>query len=83
MRHISATELNAKLEFPPLVETLRELFRRGVDEAPPSISAAPGRRPAQRLAAAPGVSVGLIVFRRPPVYAGSRGRRPGLDFIAL
>ena len=33
MRHISATELNAKLEFPPLVETLRELFRRGVDEA--------------------------------------------------
>jgi alanine dehydrogenase len=33
MRHISAAELNAKLEFPPLVEALRELFRRGVDEA--------------------------------------------------
>ncbi len=33
MRHISADELNAKLEFPPLVEALRELFRRGVDEA--------------------------------------------------
>lgn len=33
MRYISADELNAKLEFPPLVEALRELFRRGVDEA--------------------------------------------------
>ena len=33
MRTISADELNAKLEFPPLVESLRELFRRGVDEA--------------------------------------------------
>lgn len=33
MRYISADELNARLEFPPLVEALRELFRRGVDEA--------------------------------------------------
>jgi ornithine cyclodeaminase len=33
MRYISAADLNAKLEFPPLVEALRELFRRGVDEA--------------------------------------------------
>jgi ornithine cyclodeaminase len=33
MRYISAAELNATLEFPPLVEALRELFRRGVDEA--------------------------------------------------
>jgi ornithine cyclodeaminase/alanine dehydrogenase-like protein (mu-crystallin family) len=33
MRYISAAELTAKLEFPPLVEALRELFRRGVDEA--------------------------------------------------
>ena len=33
MRYISADELNAKLEFSPLVEALRELFRRGVDEA--------------------------------------------------
>ena len=33
MRYIAAAELNAKLEFPPLVEALRELFRRGVDEA--------------------------------------------------
>ena len=33
MRYISAAELSAKLEFPPLVEALRELFRRGVDEA--------------------------------------------------
>jgi ornithine cyclodeaminase/alanine dehydrogenase-like protein (mu-crystallin family) len=33
MRYISAAELDAKLEFPPLVEALRELFRRGVDEA--------------------------------------------------
>ena len=33
MRTISAAELNAKLEFLPLVEALRELFRRGVDEA--------------------------------------------------
>jgi len=33
MRYISADELNAGLEFPPLVEALRELFRRGVDEA--------------------------------------------------
>ena len=33
MRYISADELNAKLEFPPLVEALRDLFRRGVDEA--------------------------------------------------
>jgi len=33
MRYISADDLNAKLEFPPLVEALRELFRRGVDEA--------------------------------------------------
>jgi len=33
MRYVSADELNAKLEFPPLVEALRELFRRGVDEA--------------------------------------------------
>ena len=33
MRTISAAELNAKLEFPPLIEALRELFRRGVDEA--------------------------------------------------
>jgi ornithine cyclodeaminase len=33
MRFISASELNAKLAFPPLVEALRELFRRGVDEA--------------------------------------------------
>jgi len=33
MLTISAAELNAKLEFPPLVEALRELFRRGVDEA--------------------------------------------------
>ena len=33
MRYISADELNVKLEFPPLVEALRDLFRRGVDEA--------------------------------------------------
>jgi len=33
MRYISAAELDAKLEFPPLVEALRDLFRRGVDEA--------------------------------------------------
>lgn len=33
MRYISAAELDAKLEFPPLVEALRELFRRGVDQA--------------------------------------------------
>ena len=33
MRYIAADELNAKLEFPPLVEALRELFRHGVDEA--------------------------------------------------
>lgn len=33
MRYISAAELDAKLEFPPLVEALRELFRRGVDHA--------------------------------------------------
>ncbi|MGE0116757.1 MAG: ornithine cyclodeaminase family protein [Dongiaceae bacterium] len=33
MRYISADELNVRLEFPPLVEALRELFRRGVDEA--------------------------------------------------
>jgi len=33
MRYISADDLTAKLEFPPLVEALRELFRRGVDEA--------------------------------------------------
>ena len=33
MRYISAADLNATLEFPPLVEALRELFRRGVDEA--------------------------------------------------
>src|SRR5215510_681148 len=33
MRYISADELNARLEFPPLIEALRELFRRGVDEA--------------------------------------------------
>jgi ornithine cyclodeaminase len=33
MRYISADELNAKLELPPLIEALRELFRRGVDEA--------------------------------------------------
>ena len=33
MRYISVAELDAKLEFPPLVEALRELFRRGVDQA--------------------------------------------------
>jgi alanine dehydrogenase len=33
MRYISADDLTAKLDFPPLVEALRELFRRGVDEA--------------------------------------------------
>lgn len=33
MRYISAAELDAKLEFPPLVEALRDLFRRGVDHA--------------------------------------------------
>jgi len=33
MRYISADELNAKLDFPPLVEALRDLFRRGVSEA--------------------------------------------------
>src|SRR5262249_16125193 len=33
MRYISAEELNASLQFPPLVEALRELFRRGADEA--------------------------------------------------
>ncbi len=33
MRYISAAELDAKLEFPPLVDALRELFRRGVDQA--------------------------------------------------
>ena len=33
MRYISADDLNAKLEFPPLVDALRELFRRGVDHA--------------------------------------------------
>jgi len=33
MRYISADELNARLEFPPLVDALRELFRRGVDRA--------------------------------------------------
>jgi ornithine cyclodeaminase len=33
MRYISAAELDAKLEFAPLVEALRELFRRGVDQA--------------------------------------------------
>jgi ornithine cyclodeaminase len=33
MRYISAAELDAKLAFPPLVEALRELFRRGVDHA--------------------------------------------------
>lgn len=33
MRYISAEDLNAKLAFPPLIEALRELFRRGVDEA--------------------------------------------------
>jgi alanine dehydrogenase len=33
MRYISAAELDANLEFPPLVDALRELFRRGVDQA--------------------------------------------------
>jgi ornithine cyclodeaminase len=33
MRYISAAELDARLEFPPLVDALRELFRRGVDHA--------------------------------------------------
>jgi ornithine cyclodeaminase len=33
MLYVSAAELDAKLEFPPLVEALRELFRRGVDQA--------------------------------------------------
>jgi alanine dehydrogenase len=33
MRYISAAELDAKLDFSPLVEALRELFRRGVDHA--------------------------------------------------
>jgi len=33
MRVITAAEIHAALEFPPLVEALRELFRRGVDRA--------------------------------------------------
>jgi ornithine cyclodeaminase len=33
MRYIAAAELDARLEFPPLVDALRELFRRGVDHA--------------------------------------------------
>ena len=33
MRYISAAELDARLEFPPLIDALRELFRRGVDDA--------------------------------------------------
>ncbi len=33
MRLIAADEVHAALEFPPLVEALRELYRRGVDEA--------------------------------------------------
>jgi ornithine cyclodeaminase len=33
MRYISAADLDAKLEFAPLVEALRELFRQGVDQA--------------------------------------------------
>lgn len=33
MRYISAAELDAQLEFPPLVEALRDTFRRGVDHA--------------------------------------------------
>jgi len=33
MRYIAADELNAQLAFPPLVEALRALFHRGVDEA--------------------------------------------------
>ncbi|HTO82729.1 MAG TPA: ornithine cyclodeaminase family protein, partial [Methylomirabilota bacterium] len=31
LRFVSAAEVHAALEFPPLIEALRELFRRGVD----------------------------------------------------
>jgi alanine dehydrogenase len=33
MRYVSAEEVHAALDYPSLVEALRELFRRGVDEA--------------------------------------------------
>lgn len=33
MRHFTAAELDAKLQFPPLIDALRGLFQRGVDAA--------------------------------------------------
>lgn len=33
MRHFAAADLEAGLQFPPLIEALRELFKRGVDAA--------------------------------------------------